>query len=59
MLLSAIPEIDGIRMRTGEATRVGGNYKPFDAMHDGDSNWSLAKRYRTWVKNIYDQDSLV
>ena len=53
-LLIAIPEIDGVRQRTGEATRVGGNYRAFDVMHDGDSNWSLAKRYRTWVKNIYD-----
>ena len=53
-LLLAMPEIDGVRQRTGEATRVGGNYKAFDVMHDGDSNWSLAKRYRTWIKNIYD-----
>jgi len=53
-LLNVIPEIDGVRQRTGEATRVGGNYRAFDVMHDGDSNWSLAKRYRTWVKNVYD-----
>ncbi len=53
-LLKAMPEIDGIRLRTGEATRVGGNFKAFDVMHDGDSHWSMAKRYRTWVKNIYN-----
>ncbi len=53
-LLQVMPEIDGVRQRTGEATRVGGNYRAFDVMHDGDSNWSLAKRYRTWVKNVYD-----
>ncbi len=53
-LLKAIPEIDGVRHRTGEATRVGGTYKSFDVMHDGDSDWSLAKRYRTWIKNVYD-----
>ncbi len=53
-LLKAMPEIDGIRQRTGEGTRVGGNFKSFDVMHDSDSDWSLAKRYRTWVKNIYD-----
>ncbi|MEA3478541.1 MAG: hypothetical protein U9R60_10215 [Bacteroidota bacterium] len=53
-LLTAMPEIDGVRHRTGEATRVGGSYKSFDVMHDGDSDWSLAKRYRTWIKNIYE-----
>ncbi len=53
-LLKAMPEIDGVRQRTGEATRVGGNFKAFDVMHAGDSDWSLAKRYRTWVKKIYE-----
>ena len=53
-LLEAMPEIDGVRNRTGEATRVGGNFKSFDVMHAGNSDWSLAKRYRTWVKNIYN-----
>jgi len=53
-LLKAMPEIDGVRHRTGEATRVGGNFKAFDVMHDGDNDWNLAKRYRTWVKKIHD-----
>ncbi len=53
-LLTAMPEIDGVRHRTGEATRVGGNFKAFDVMHDGDNDWKLEKRYRTWVKNIHD-----
>lgn len=53
-LLKIMPEIDGIRHRTGESTRVGGNFKTFDVMHAGDSPWSLAKRYRTWVKKIHE-----
>jgi len=54
-LLQAMPEIDGIRIRTGELTRVGGTYKPFDVMHDGENcDWSLAKRYRTYVKKMYN-----
>lgn len=53
-LLKLLPEIDGIRIRSGESTRIGGNYKSFDVMHDGDSYWSLSKRYRTWVKNIHE-----
>jgi len=53
-LLKAMPEIDGVRHRTGEATRVGGNFKAFDVMHAGDNDWNLAKRYRTWVKKIYE-----
>ena len=53
-LLKAMPEIDGVRFRTGEATRVGGNFKAFDVMHDGEHcDWSLAKRYRTFVKKMY------
>ncbi len=54
-LLKTMPEIDGIRIRTGELTRVGGTYIPFDVMHDGECcDWSLAKRYRTFVKKIYN-----
>ncbi len=54
-LLKALPEIDGVRIRTGELTRVGGTYKPFDVMHDGEGcDWSLAKRYRTYVKKMYN-----
>ena len=53
-LLNVMPEIDGVRHRTGEATRVGGSFKSFNMMHDGDSDWSLAKRYRTWVQKIYE-----
>jgi hypothetical protein len=55
LLLNTMPEIDGIRIRTGELTRVGGNYIPFDVMHDGECcDWSLAKRYRTFVKKMYN-----
>ncbi|NQU52089.1 MAG: hypothetical protein HQ522_06075 [Bacteroidetes bacterium] len=53
-LFKAMPEIDGVRHRTGESTRVGGNFKSFDMMHAGDSNWSLAKRYRTWIQKIHE-----
>jgi hypothetical protein len=54
-LLKIMPEIDGIRFRTGESTRVGGNYKSFDLLHDGEHcDWSLAKRYRTLVKKMYN-----
>lgn len=53
-LFQALPEIDGIRVRTGESTRIGGNFKSLDVMHAGeDCDWSLAKRYRTFVKKIY------
>ena len=54
-LFQALPEIDGVRIRTGELTRVGGTYQPFDVMHDGEGcDWSLAKRYRTYVKKMYN-----
>lgn len=53
-LLDAMPGIDGVRHRTGESTRVGGSYHSFDMMHDGDSHWGLAKRYRTWIQKIHE-----
>ena len=54
-LLKTMPEIDGIRIRTGELTRIGGNYIPFDVMHNGECcDWSLAKRYKTFVKKVYN-----
>jgi hypothetical protein len=53
-LFQVLPEIDGVRIRTGESTRIGGNFKALDVMHDGEGcDWSLAKRYRTYVKKMY------
>jgi len=53
-LFQVLPEIDGVRIRTGESTRVGGNFKALDVMHEGEGcDWSLAKRYRTYVKKMY------
>ena len=54
-LLQVMPELDGVKIRTGELTNIFGNYNAFDVMHDGEEcNWSLEKRYRTFVKKIYD-----
>ena len=53
-LFQFLPEVDGVRIRTGESTRVGGNFKALDVMHEGEGcDWSLAKRYRTYVKKMY------
>ncbi|MBN1348821.1 hypothetical protein JXJ21_05380 [candidate division KSB1 bacterium] len=53
-LLQIMPELDGIRIRTGESTRIGGNFKGIDVMHEGeDCDWSLAKRYRTYVRKMH------
>ncbi len=53
-LFQVLPEIDGVRIRTGESTRIGGNFKALDVMHEGEGcDWSLAKRYRTYVKKMY------
>lgn len=54
-LLRAMPEIDGVAIRIGELTGVWGNYKAFDVIHGNeDCGWTLEKRYRTFVKKIYD-----
>ncbi|HQI77846.1 MAG TPA: hypothetical protein PK384_15150, partial [Candidatus Latescibacteria bacterium] len=33
-LFQAMPDLDGVRIRTGELTRVGGNYIAYDVMHE-------------------------
>lgn len=54
-LLQAMPEIDGVATFTGEEQSYWGNYRTFDVMHDGEGcDWSLEKRYRTFVKAVWD-----
>ncbi len=54
-LLQAMPELDGVATFTGEEQNYWGNYQTFDVMHDGEGcDWSLAKRYRAFVKAVWD-----
>ncbi len=54
-LLTAMPELDGVRIRIGESTRVGDNYVPYDVVHEPSTgDWSLEKRYRTFVQKIHE-----
>ena len=54
-LLGALPKLDGVRIRTGELTRVTGTYKPFDVMHEpAECDWPLEKRYRTFLKKMHE-----
>jgi hypothetical protein len=52
-LFTVLPELDGIATFTGEEQAYWGNYKTFDPMHHGqDCDWSVEKRYRTFVKKV-------
>ena len=54
-LLQAMPELDGVATFTGPEQSYWGDYKTFDPMHDGENcDWSLAKRYRTFVMKVRD-----
>ena len=54
-LLQAVPELDGVGTFTADEQAFWGNYKTFDIMHDGQRcDWSLEKRYRTFVKKVYN-----
>lgn len=54
-LFAALPELDGIRIRTGEHTRVGGNYRPLDIMREPENPaWPLERRYRTFVQKMHE-----
>ncbi|MFB3787763.1 MAG: hypothetical protein ACE15F_15495 [bacterium] len=53
-LLRALPELDGVVTFTGPEQQYWGNYKTFDPMHGGENcDWSLEKRYRTYVRNVW------
>jgi hypothetical protein len=55
--LKELPEIDGFILRTGEFTLAGAsNYQAYDVMHgeEDNSNWSLAKRYRTFIQKVHE-----
>ena len=54
-LFQAMPDLDGVRIRTGELTRVGGNYIAYDVMHEPENHpWSLEQRYRTFVQKMHE-----
>ncbi len=54
-LFTAVPTLDGMRIRTGELTRIFDNYQAYDVMHDrGDSGWSLEDTYRTFVQKMHE-----
>ncbi|MCC6490507.1 MAG: hypothetical protein IT364_23685 [Candidatus Hydrogenedentes bacterium] len=54
-LLKALPELDGIRIRTGELTRVLEPLKPYDVMHEPEvGDWPLERRYQTFVKKMHE-----
>ncbi len=54
-LLTAMPGIDGVRIRTGELTRVVEPWKPYDVMHEPEvPDWPLERRYRTFVQKMHE-----
>jgi hypothetical protein len=54
-LLTAMPDIDGIRIRTGEHTRVVEPWKPYNVMHEPEvPDWPLERRYQTFVQKLHE-----
>jgi hypothetical protein len=54
-LLTDLPELDGVRIRSGEHTRATGTYRAFDIMHEpANSEWPLDRRYRTFVQKVHE-----
>ena len=53
-LLTAMPDIDGIRVRTGEHTRVVEPWRPYNVMHEPEvPDWPLERRYQTFVQKLH------
>ncbi len=54
-LLEAVPELDGVETFLGEEQAYWGAYRTFDPIHGDEAcDWSLEKRYRTFVKAVWD-----
>jgi hypothetical protein len=54
-LFRALPGLDGVRIRTGELTRVHGPYQSLDVMHEPEgSDWTLERRYQTFLQKMHD-----
>jgi len=54
-LFNALPELDGVRVRTGELTRVSEPLVPYDVMHEPHdvSGWPLEKRYQVFLQAMH------
>ena len=54
-LFEVFPELDGVRIRTGEHTRITGSYRGLDVMHEpAECDWPLEKRYRVFVQKMHE-----
>ncbi len=54
-LFRAVPELDGVRIRTGELTRVFDDYESYDVMHDrAESGWTLDESYRMFLQKMHE-----
>ena len=54
-LLNALPGLDGVRIRSGELTRITGSYRSLDLMHQPtECDWPLDRRYRTFLQKIHE-----
>lgn len=54
-LFRAMPELDGVLIRTGELTLVHGAYRAYDVMHEPDApSYPLADRYRIFVTKMHE-----
>ncbi|HPN36461.1 MAG TPA: hypothetical protein PK843_18300 [bacterium] len=52
-LFYSMPELDGLANFLGEEQMYWGNYQTFDPIHHGiDCDWSLEKRYRTFLIKV-------
>ena len=55
MLLTALPELDGIELCNDDISGFWDRYAPFDVTHDApDCDWSYEKRFRTFVNKVHE-----
>ena len=54
-LFELLPGIDGVVIRSGELTRVTGDYEAYNVMHHpADPDWPLERRYRTFIQRLHE-----
>ncbi len=55
MLLTALPELDGIELCNDDISGFWGTYQPFDVTRDApECDWSYTKRFNTFVSKVHE-----
>ena len=53
-LFEVLPELDGVATFVADEQRYWGNYRKFDVLRGGESDWCMEKRHRLFVTKVWE-----